>query len=101
MNAYQAAQHYQKVLKNVAEEYAFNEEDAEIMKGQISLKRSDELDGRYGRQPKVIWENMDFGLGAYELETEFGWIDLTEYGLKEEAARHAEPYNRAVLCFYS
>jgi hypothetical protein len=100
MTAYQAAQHYAKVLRNVAEKYALDDEDAEIIKKAISLKKSDELSGRYGEQPKVIWDNPGFKLGARELRTDFGWIDLSEYGLEEEAARHAEPYSRSVLCFY-
>jgi hypothetical protein len=100
MNSYAAAQHYQKVLRNVAEEYALNEDDAEAMKEAITLHGSSDLEGRYGPQPKVIWDNATFELGAFELRTEFGWIDLSEYGLKEEAAQPCEAYNSGVLCFY-
>ena len=100
MTQFQAAQHYAKVLRNVAEKYALDEEDAESMKAAISLKKSGELAGRYGPVPKVIWDNAGFELHAFELRTDFGWIDLSEYGLDEEAAGHAEPYSQSVLCFY-
>jgi len=100
MNSYQAAQHYAKVLRNVADAFAVNDADAETMQESITLYGADDLSDRYGDVPKVIWEHGSIELGAFELRTDYGWIDLYEYGLDEDAARHAEPYNRSVLCFY-
>lgn len=100
MTAYQAAQHYQKVLRNVAEKYALDEDDAESMKAAITLHGKDDLAERYSRVPKVIWDNAGFEMGAFELRTDYGWIDLREFGLNEEAAEFAEAYSRSVLCFY-
>jgi hypothetical protein len=93
MNTYHAAKHYASALRNFF---------GNMGSDNVEVYSSDELSDRYGDAPKVIFEMSGIDLYPEGLLTEFGWIDLTKYGLDEDIMNkvHAVPYSSYCMMFY-